>query len=908
MRTASIIILFFSLQSVAQNADTLNGYLYKEGGEEITYFSPLHRFADKAILTRANGQMPISWSAPVYHGKADFATYELLIGHSTGTSSGDRRFDFVLNGASLFTMETFMKKQGSYSLHREFDNGISYNFIQSEYDINGDAFGYLYITVPSVLVREKALFELSGQNQESRDWMMVFMYQRGLKIFPEPTSLVIRTENKCQMNVYVDVPDHGTSDLFVVSRHWNANQSLHRGYNKVSFAAYDPEFKGTDTLLFVLNGRDSTYKSIEINPVKAYEFHIIHHSHNDIGYSHLQTEVELIQNKNIRDAIKWVSTCTSSSEKPIWHIESLWAVENFLKSSTAEEEKAFIDAVNRGYIILSANFANVMSGLCQAEEQNWVVEYAKRLEKKYGFKIQNAMITDVPGITHSALLSYINNDIPYLSLGPNYVESQPDHGDRVGGVIREQGDNIFYWKPDSLSDKKLLVWTAGKGYSYFHNVTTNEKQAGWENRISRYCDELNSKGYPYEVVQLRYSKNADNGPVDSELCTFVGHWNQQFSSPKLVISDVNTLFRQFEMAHGKDIPVLTGEISPYWEDGAYSTAIEEMENREIVIKTMAMEGYAVARGLREKYNDKFYELHRNIVLFHEHTWGSWCSISDPEIAFTTEQWKIKKSFLDSVKVQYASLAKLLSFHFVKPESMALDGVHITNFEVDKVHGGLKSIEVNGRNIVASDMQYGFFELIYSRGINPSNLFGVENVELKNLSGYQGEKNIQVQYTLKNLENIIVRYSLSKKTGILKCHFSFDKVSELDKESLHIAMPFGFESTLLRYGSEENLLTFDRDQLPGSNRDFICAEEKVEVQSGDIKAIIRSPDVNLFEVGSIIDETKLNGAKVWKTSNTNTSVLFLYVLNNYWHTNFKASQDGHFEFEVELGFESVEHKH
>jgi hypothetical protein len=29
---------------------------------------------------------------------------------------------------------------------------------------------------------------------------------------------------------------------------------------------------------------------------------------------------------------------------------------------------------------------------------------------------------------------------------------------------------------------------------------------------------------------------------------------------------------------------------------------------------------------------------------------------------------------------------------------------------------------------------------------------------------------------------------------------------------------------------------------------------------------------------------------------------LYVFNNYWHTNYKASQSGVFDFEVELSFE------
>jgi hypothetical protein len=73
-----------------------------------------------------------------------------------------------------------------------------------------------------------------------------------------------------------------------------------------------------------------------------------------------------------------------------------------MKQATKEEVALFIQKVKEGRIVLSANYANVLNGLCQPEELNWVVAYAKRLEKQYGIHIQNAMITDIPGITYDA--------------------------------------------------------------------------------------------------------------------------------------------------------------------------------------------------------------------------------------------------------------------------------------------------------------------------------------------------------------------------------------------------------------------------------------------------------------------------------------------------------------------------
>ena len=890
--------------ALLQNAmadDTLTVFLQKEKGEDIQYFSPLHQFAKMALLTRTNGKMPIGWYAQSYHGKEKYVTYEMLVGFSTGTSSGERHFDVALNGTHLFFITTKPKMSGDFTL-QEVNERFSYSFRLLEYDINGDAFGYLYITVPADMVNETALFNIAGSDQNSRDWLMVFNYSRSLKYDVEPTSLLLRENGRRHLNLYIDFPNNSGASLEVISKHWNSKHRVKGGYNKLSMASYAGDFSGNDKLKLVFNERDTLETDVNIKPIRPFEFHIIHHSHNDIGYSHLQPEVANIQNNNIRDALQWSANAKNKKQSAAWHIESLWAVENFLSTANKKEEQDFVDAVKSGNIILSANYANILSGLCQPEEHNWVLEYSHFLENKYGFDIQNAMITDIPGITQSALLSYVNNSIPYLSIGPNYIETQPDRGDRVGGVIKEQGDQIFYWKPDATSNKKLLVWTAGKGYSYFHNITAGEKQSAWENRISRYCDELIAKNYPFEMVQLRYTKNADNGPVDKDLSTFVEQWNQKFISPQLKITDVNTLFSEFEKKHGSEIKSMTGEISPYWEDGAFSTCREEITNRELVLKTLAMEEFAQAQ---KKYNihlDEFYQLHRHLVLFHEHTWGSWCSISDPEIEFTTKQWDIKKSFVDSALVEYNQLANALGFHYSPFLRISEKADKITSFTIDHKTGGLKSIVVNGKNMVGEMNGYTFFQPVYTTGIQPMIFHSNENIQVLDQTIDKDRTVNEVDMDIQGFNDVHLTYLLDHNTGKLSCHVYIDKKQEKDKESFHLAMPFDFEEPTLRYGSENMLTTFNKGQLPGSNKDFICAETKVELEEKHLKAIVHSPQINLFEVGSIIDENKTNGAKVWKTKNEDTSLLFLYVLNNYWHTNFKAWQEGVLEFDIELSFE------
>ncbi len=897
IRLTLILLLSLPFSVVGASIDTLQGFDEKIKGEEIVYFSPLHQFANRALLTRTNGTLPIQWRTAAYRGSSEVVVYSLLTGHSSGTSGGERKFDVRLNGNDLLTITTRPKQSGDFVLQGGPSAQIQYQFVLEDYDQNGDAFGQLYLTVPAALVRDSAVVEITGQDQQSRDWFMVFMHRDGLRIDVQPTALITRKESKRPLTLLAENPLSKSVSFTLSSRHFRHEGVLRSGYNALSIPAYDPSVTGTDTLRFEFVALDTVIQAvIQLRAVRNFDFHIIHHSHNDIGYSHLQQDVELLQNENIRAALRWTTTCSDTGVRPIWHVESLWAVENFLRTATPTEEQSFVAAVRNGRIVLSANYANVLTGLCRPEEQAWNTEYARQLEKKYGFRIRMAMITDIPGLTASALKAYTDNDVRYLSLGPNYMENLPDHGDRVGGVIREQGDVAFYWSPDSLSGKKLLVWTAGKGYSYFHNITNAEMEPAWEERLSRYCRELYEKNYPYDIVQLRYTKKADNGPVDTSLCRFVTEWNDKYSSPRLILSDVNTLFASLEERYGNSLPVLSGEISPYWEDGAYSTAAEEMKARELARKTLALEKFAVVSGKHDKYEKDFYCLRRSIVLFHEHTWGSWCSISDPDIPFTTKQWEYKKAFLDSGLVQYERLSRMLSF--AEELSDTAPSAHpITDFKVDDKYGGLSAVLVDGKNIVDTNGTFRLFELVYSLGLDTAVIHRPMHAQVNSVTNDEWLKKMMVTYMLKNAGLVTVSYSLNKKLGKLRCSTLFHKTAEREKESLHLALPFSIDSPELSFGSNSGMVRYGKDQLPGSNREFVCATEKVELYDGNARIIVQSTGSNLFEVGGMVDESRNGGAKVWKQENGRTSLLFLYVLNNYWHTNYKASQEGELSFDV-----------
>jgi hypothetical protein len=197
---------------------------------------------------------------------------------------------------------------------------------------------------------------------------------------------------------------------------------------------------------------------------------------------------------------------------------------------------------------------------------------------------------------------------------------------------------------------------AGEGYSLFH---AGRLDAG---RLFNYLKRLENSEYPYDMLQVRYSIGGDNGPPDPDLSDFVKNWNEKYAYPKLIVSTASEMCREFEHRYGDRIPTACGDFTPYWEDGAGSSARETSLNRDATERLVQAETlWAMLNPARYPAED-FYNAWRQVILYDEHTWGAHCSISQPDSDFTKAQWKIKQAFaLDadtqSRKLLNDSLAK-----------------------------------------------------------------------------------------------------------------------------------------------------------------------------------------------------------------------------------------------------------
>ncbi len=380
-------------------------------------------------------------------------------------------------------------------------------------------------------------------------------------------------------------------------------------------------------------GRRLDTAGVILKPVRPLTIFLLPHSHTDIGYTALQTEIETRQVNNLRLGIE---TARKTAQYPpgarfIWNVEVLWAADLYLRRMAPFQRAAFREAVRKGQVALHGMYLNELTGLCRPEELLRLFRFSTHLAARCGVRIDSAMTSDIPGQTWGTVTAMAQAGIKYFSTAPNYF-------DRIGNILEQWENKPFYWVSPS-GKEKVLVWIPYKGYALSH---LEEKMT--PKFVEDYVAHLEKTGYPYELAHLRWSGPGDNAPPDASICDFVKDWNARNTWPRFVIASTGETFRTFERRYGPQLPQVGGDWTPYWEDGAGSSALETAMNRNSSDRLTQAEALWALFHPRGYPVDAFEEAWRQVLLYSEHSWGALGSVTDPEAPMTREQWRIKRSY------------------------------------------------------------------------------------------------------------------------------------------------------------------------------------------------------------------------------------------------------------------------
>jgi hypothetical protein len=420
----------------------------------------------------------------------------------------------------------------------------------------------------------------------------------------------------------------------------------------------EPVEKRTTAVVDVhVNGRTLGRREVTLQPVRKFVFYLLPHSHHDIGYTHLQTEVEKKQWGNIGSALH---LCEKTADWPPearfkWNTEVMWAMDSWLRKEYSDgggyrferldrggqfdvyertdgrgQFDVFEQALRRGQLDLDALYGNELTGLCRPEELMRLCERSQEWARRLNVKVDTAMISDVPGYTWGIVPVLAQAGVKYFSIGPNEC-------DRLGRTNTAWADKPFYWiAPDRRH--KVLCWVPYGGYSLGHH-----KRKVTDIVMERVAA-LERANYPYDIVYFRWNVGGDNGAPDATLSDVVRDWNARYAYPKLIIATGSEMFQEFEKRYGDKVPSFYGDFTPYWEDGAGSSARETSINRTAAERLVQAETLWAIAASQPYPAEKFSDAWRNVVLYDEHTWGAYNSVDEPDAPLVKDQWKIKQAF------------------------------------------------------------------------------------------------------------------------------------------------------------------------------------------------------------------------------------------------------------------------
>ena len=732
-------------------------------------------------------------------------------------------------------------------------------------------------------------------------------------------------------------------------------------------------------------GQTVSSREVKLKPVRKMEIFLLPHSHNDIGYTALQADVVRKQDSNIETGLRLAQATANYPEgaRFKWNVEVLWCVDNYLRAATPEKRAAFMAAVKFGQIGLDAFYCNILAGLCRPEEALNLMSYATRLSAECGVPIESAMISDVPGYTWGTVSAMAQAGVKYFSFAPNYF-------DRMGGTMKEWQNKPFWWKgPDGK--QRVLCWCPSRGYAMGHIIGEGEALARF---LPDYLAELENTGYPYDVTHLRWNVHGDNGSPDEKIADVVRDWNVRYVWPRLIISTTATAFREFERRYGDKLPEYSGDYTPYWEDGAASSARETAMNRASAERLVQAETLWAIRNPGPFPATAFQDAWRNTLLYSEHTWGAWNSTSEPDLPFVRDQWKVKQAFaLDADKQSRELLAQALqSGTAVSPVTAELDVFNTSSWQRtglvtlsrEQSAAGDRVVDAKGKVVpsqrltsgelvflaptvppfsakryrveagaapargavraegatlghpdltVKIDAKTGGIVSLFSRSLNRelvdaqaatalNDYFYLPGSDLKGLQRNSPPR-ISVQEPGPLVASLLIesdapgckrlRREVRVVDGLdyVEIINTVDKLPVRAKEGIHFGFGFNVPDGTARMDVGWAMVRPELDQIPASCKNWFSVQRWVDI-SNDRFGVTWSPvDAPLVEVGGIT--ANLIGSQtnpdVWIQHLQPSQTIYSWVMNNHWHTNYRAEQEGptvfRFAIRAHKGFAAVD---
>lgn len=373
----------------------------------------------------------------------------------------------------------------------------------------------------------------------------------------------------------------------------------------------------------------------QLEPARHWTFFLTPHTHYDIGYTAPQPKVIEQLTADMDHAVKY---CEETSAWPEgsryrWTVEVSGLMKNYIDRRGEREVARFMELVRAGAIEICAYYLNMPTEVTGHEETIRCLYYAEELRKRFGVRIDTAIIDDVPGYTWSLADLFVSCGVPRVSFRANSINGR-FLWYRPGAAPRP-----FYW--EGPAGGRLFTW-----YTHTYRDGNFFRAPGLhEEEFIRLARRDEAAGATYDEIQLRMG--GDNLPPDINASRNARAWKEKYIWPRVVVATNREFLELLETRRGAAAKTFRGDIPSWWADGPGSAALENGINRLTHDRLVAAEALWTAAffHLGAAYpRQEILEAYDQMIHFDEHTWGASDSISHPTSENSAEQWRNKATY------------------------------------------------------------------------------------------------------------------------------------------------------------------------------------------------------------------------------------------------------------------------
>jgi alpha-mannosidase len=378
---------------------------------------------------------------------------------------------------------------------------------------------------------------------------------------------------------------------------------------------------------------------------------LVGHTHHDVGYTNSPRIIDRMHESIIRQVLDLSDAHAAEGFR--WTFEVARPVLRFLEHADPEDTERLRRRVAEGTLAVTAGYLNNTQLASQPELDTAYDRLAAFASA--GIPVRTEQHGDVNGISWGAVPAMRRAGIERLVMALN-----PDHG--RAPFPQPSG---FWWEgPDGA---RIFVWLSTHyGFGEEWGIVDADVELA-ETRIAEFLEQLAARDdYPYDAV-IVHAGNDNRWPTARYL-ELLRHWNERHPDVRMETATIDQALDVLEeQARAADIPTVRGEWSDWWSHGHGSTAREVAVYREarsfaltaqatLALARLRTDGFpalATVLGYRRgpvrlrsaaEIDRDLAAVDDELLLFNEHTWGSWETYSKPHSAFSSSSWNAKAGF------------------------------------------------------------------------------------------------------------------------------------------------------------------------------------------------------------------------------------------------------------------------